>query len=128
MSDKNKPTITLAENGPYLVSDLQNFANIKGPREAKSSMALCRCGGSSNKPLCDGTQAKNGFSSAKSEDRVKDQREDYVGEKITIHDNRGICAHAGRCTDGVAAGFQGKEELGIEPESAIAEAIIGFGN
>ena len=124
MSDKNKPTITPAENGPYIVSDLQNLANIKGPVEAKSSIALCRCGGSSNKPFCDGTHAKNGFSSAKLEDRVKDQREDYVGKKITIHDNRGICAHAGRCTDGLAVVFHLKEEPWIYPDAANAEAII----
>ncbi len=124
MSSEKKPSITSALDGPYMVKDLKNFANQKGPIEAKETMALCRCGGSANKPYCDGTHAKIGFSSAKLEGRVKDKRENYVGEKITIHDNRGICAHAGRCTDGLASVFRLKEEPWIHADAASADVII----
>ncbi len=62
---KAKPTVTPVPDGPYLVRDLEHLANRKGPIEAKPSMALCRCGESANKPFCDGTHAKIGFSSAK---------------------------------------------------------------
>ena len=62
---KPKPNITLTPDGPYLVKDLENFANQSGPIETKKTLALCRCGGSANKPFCDGTHAKIGFSSAK---------------------------------------------------------------
>jgi len=124
MSSDNKPNITPSPNGPYLVTGLKNFANQKGPIETRKTMALCRCGGSANKPFCDGTHARNGFSSAKLEGRIEDKRENYTGEKITIHDNRGICAHAGRCTDGLASVFRLKEEPWIHPDSESRDAII----
>ena len=124
MSSEKKPNITPTPDGPYLVKHLKKFANQKGPIETKETMALCRCGRSANKPFCDGTHAKIGFSSAKLEGRVEDKRDNYVGVKITIHDNRGICAHAGRCTDGLASVFRLKEEPWIHPNAASRDEII----
>ena len=124
MSSENKPNINPMPDGPYLVKNLKNFANQKGPIETRETMALCRCGESANKPFCDGTHAKIGFSSAKLAGRVEDKRENYPGKKITIHDNRGICAHAGRCTDGLAAVFRLKEEPWIHADAASADEII----
>jgi len=65
MSSEKKPSITPAPDGPYMVKDLKNFANQKGPIEAKETMALCRCGGSKNKPFCDGTHWYNKFTDDK---------------------------------------------------------------
>ena len=124
MSSEKKPSIKPTSDGPYLVKSLKNFANQKRPIETRETMALCRCGGSANKPFCDGTHAKIGFLSAKLEGRVENKRENYVGEKITIHDNRGICAHAGRCTDGLASVFRLKEEPWIHPDAAEAAEVI----
>ena len=124
MNSENNPSITPVQDGPYLVKDLKNLANQKGPVETNETIALCRCGGSANKPFCDGTHAKIGFSSAKLEGRLEDKKENYKGEKITIHDNRSICAHAGRCTDGLASVFHLREEPWIYPDSASAEEII----
>ncbi len=121
---KTKPSITPAPNGPYLIKDLTALTNQKGPIETKPTIALCRCGGSANKPFCDGTHAKIGFSSAKLEDRGEDKRENYAGPKVTIHDNRSICAHAGRCTDGLPAVFRYGEEPWIDPQGASREEII----
>lgn len=118
------PSVTPAPDGPYLVKDLESLANRNGPIEAKPTMALCRCGGSSNKPFCDGTHAKIGFSSAKLEGRVEDERESYEGEPITVHDNRGICAHAGRCTDGLPSVFRLKQEPWIDPGAGSGDDII----
>jgi len=124
MNSEKKTSITPTPDGPYLVNGLKNFVNKKGPIETKETMALCRCGGSANKPFCDGTHAKIGFSSSRLEGRVEDKRDNYQGKKITIHDNRGICAHAGKCTDNLASVFRLKEEPWIHPDAASADEII----
>jgi CDGSH-type Zn-finger protein len=124
-TESQKPVLEPSENGPYLIKGLENLKNSKG-REipTKPVVALCRCGGSANKPFCDGTHAKIGFSGEKLSDASKDKRENYVGKRITIHDNRGICAHAGFCTDGLASAFRLGTEPWIDPNGAEAEAII----
>ena len=124
MSSDERGSIKPTPDGPYSVKNLQRFSNRKGAIEARATMALCRCGGSANKPFCDGTHTKIGSSSAKLEGRVADKREDYEAEKVTIHDNRGICAHAGRCTDGRPSVFRLKREPWIDPRGAAAEEII----
>ena len=124
MGSDRKPSIKPTPDGPYLVKNLENFSNRKGAIEARGTMALCRCGRSSSKPYCDGTHNEIGFSSAKQDDRVPDSRDDYAGAAVTIHDNRGICAHAGRCTDGLPAVFRLKQEPWIDPDAATPEEII----
>jgi CDGSH-type Zn-finger protein len=118
-----KPTITPSPDGPYLVKNLAKFANQNGPIETKKTLALCRCGASANKPFCDGAHSKIGFSSAKLDNRVEDKRENYEGKQITIHDNRGICAHAGRCTDGLPSVFRLRQEPWIDPNAADSQEI-----
>jgi len=54
--------ITTYKNGPYIVEGDFEFIDTDGkPREQNGKMALCRCGLSSNKPLCDGTHSKSDF-------------------------------------------------------------------
>ena len=124
MSDK--PTIKLRENGPYLVTNCKRLQGLMDGKQYESpgTVALCRCGGSKNKPFCDGTHGKIGFSGEKEPDRATDKREKYVGQEITIHDNRGICAHAGRCTDGLKSVFKLKQEPWIDPDGDTVENIV----
>jgi CDGSH-type Zn-finger protein len=118
-----KPKITPTPNGPYLVKGLESIGNAKGKLEARATMALCRCGKSNNKPFCDGTHSKIGFNSDKLAGRVPDQRDTYEGSAITVHDNRGQCAHAGYCTDGLPSAFRMKEEPFVDADGADAKAI-----
>jgi len=127
MSDEQEPTpqIIPTPNGPYRVTNLTTLEGFYGAttHETKPATMLCRCGGSKNKPFCDGTHRTNGFSDAKSPDRVADKREDYVAESITIHDNRGICAHAGKCTDGLKEVFRLRQEPFVDAGAAPAKQI-----
>ncbi|RMH22953.1 MAG: hypothetical protein D6696_02155 [Acidobacteria bacterium] len=118
-----RPTIKPLPDGPYLVKGLDHLSNRKGTIPCRDAVALCRCGGSAKKPFCDGTHARIGFSSAKLPDRVPDRRQSYAGRRITIHDNRGICAHAGHCTDGLPAVFRLRQEPWIDPDGATPEEI-----
>ena len=124
--DKVKPTIQAMPDGPYLIKNLEHLANRHGAIPTKATIALCRCGGSANKPFCDGTHNGNGFTSAKEAGHLEDKLEHYQGEQITIHDNRSVCAHSGRCTDGLAAVFRLRQEPFIDPNGAKREEIIAI--
>ncbi len=52
--------IKAKENGPNLVI-----------KDGKVLFALCRCGGSENKPYCDGTHKKLGFKAPEAEIKVE---------------------------------------------------------
>ena len=52
-------------DGPnYLAGDLALIGADDTVEIADTRMALCRCGGSANKPFCDNTHRKNGFAHA----------------------------------------------------------------
>lgn len=118
----NKAKIEASKNGPLMVSELTNFNNSKG-KEIKhgESMALCRCGQSSNKPFCDGSHIKANFSDAKLAGREPNKTDNYVGKDITIHDNRGVCSHAGHCTDNSPKVFRSNSSPWIDPDGEETE-------
>jgi CDGSH-type Zn-finger protein len=55
--------ITVTENGPYRIKGPITVLDPAGnPFETIGGQVfLCRCGGSSTKPFCDGTHSKIGF-------------------------------------------------------------------
>jgi CDGSH-type Zn-finger protein len=50
-------------NGPYLIPGTATYTDAQGQPQTTtgSNIALCRCGGSQNKPFCDGSHRKIGF-------------------------------------------------------------------
>ena len=87
----NGSKIQATPNGPYLVHNSPPLKNSKGGvLETRDVTALCRCGKSDNKPYCDGSHAKVGFSSEREADGSNDKWDVYVGKAITLHDNHHI--------------------------------------
>jgi CDGSH-type Zn-finger protein len=61
-------TIKTLANGPYLVEGPVRIVDPNGNEFEieKKTIALCRCGGSTTKPFCDGTHSRIGFQAANS--------------------------------------------------------------
>ena len=60
-------TIKVQENGPYLVFGPVEIVDADGGSYDvgdRKVVALCRCGGSTTKPFCDGTHSRKGFEAA----------------------------------------------------------------
>ena len=57
-------TIRVKDNGPYLVDGDIKLTDMNGNEILLTKKALCRCGGSTTKPFCDGTHSKIGFQAA----------------------------------------------------------------
>lgn len=131
MKENETPKILCLPNGPYYLLNSQerkavdNLQNSKGEKYSTiMGIALCRCGGSKNKPFCDGTHGIIGFRSNKESDEDRNKRKNYIGKKITIHDNRGICSHAGYCVRNLSKIFRLNERPWIDPDAAGVDEII----
>jgi CDGSH-type Zn-finger protein len=113
-TDRLQGRIKVQPNGPYLVSgavSLTRRAIVRSEHgepmtwqttarlDTGSGFALCRCGGSGNKPFCDGTHARNGFDGTETAatDAYDDRATTYEATQIVVRDDRGICEHAGFC-------------------------------
>ncbi len=60
--ESEETTVTPMKNGPLLLRGNIRIVDAEGNEVAVlERAALCRCGGSSNKPFCDGTHKTNGF-------------------------------------------------------------------
>lgn len=62
-------TVVAAENGPCLVPGTATYIDAEGKEQKTTGtmIAFCRCGQSGNKPFCDGTHKKVGFTAPKVE-------------------------------------------------------------
>ena len=112
MTDLDDVSITVAANGPYLVSgalalrrrrDVQSELGepmtwtTTSELETKDRYALCRCGQSGNRPFCDGTHARVGFQADDKAGGTYDERAEVVGGDVNVRYDQGICVHAGFC-------------------------------
>lgn len=72
--------ITAKHNGPFrLEGDLSQVELVdadgnKYDLTGKTGVSLCRCGGSTNKPFCDGHHSKIGFQAAERAVQIADQQ------------------------------------------------------
>lgn len=111
------PDVVVTPDGPYLVSrrlPLRRRHHIDSehgdpitwstPQQVEvpgdgETYALCRCGGSSHKPFCDGTHRTNGFDGSESAptDTYAERSTAYPATGVTVRDDRSICQHAAFC-------------------------------
>lgn len=118
-------TIEPKPDGPLHVRGALTLTKSSGESiTTEAQFWLCRCGGSANKPFCDGTHKRNGFSSACQSDPAQNQRKDYVGKGLTIHDTRSACAHAGHCTEHSSSVFSMTARPWITPDGDAIEKTI----
>jgi CDGSH-type Zn-finger protein len=112
--DESAQRIDVVPNGPYLVygqvpvtrkravlSEHQEPLTWQTTDRLRTGdmIALCRCGGSAQKPYCDGTHRKIAFEGTEAAPTgTYDQRvRTYRGTGVTVRDDRSICEHAGFC-------------------------------
>ena len=125
------PKIACLPNGPYYLMLEATPTEVPFLRRANGeacatvrAVALCRCGGSANKPFCDGTHMRIGFMSDPLPGPPPRGREKYVGRQLTILDDRSVCSHAGYCTEELKTVFREEGGPWIDPDGADAAAII----
>lgn len=118
-------TIDILEDGPLIVKGLETLKNSRAESiDASETLALCRCGQSANKPFCDGTHKKVGFSGQRESDKSLHKEREYAGEELTVYDNRVICSHAGECVRNLPSVFRLGERPWIAPDNATAEEVV----
>lgn len=126
MSDA--PVFEERENGPLVVKGVDRIVGSDGVEiEAKPVMALCRCGGSSTKPFCDGTHNENGFDSHSGEPSGRDRVIVYEGKDATVHYNPRICSHAAECGRLASHVFNPGQKPWVQPDNgsvADIEAVV----
>ncbi len=126
--ETNEQRIRVLDGGPYRVEEGVPILDHDGAAiEAPPAYSLCRCGGSARKPFCDGTHKSNNFNGQEfaTKDTAAARRDTYVGDGVTIYDDRSRCANAARCTDNLAAVFKQGTEPWIDARGTSAADIIG---
>jgi len=77
--------ITVRLNGPYRVEapegaiELVDAAGNAYDLTGKTAFSLCRCGGSTTKPFCDGTHSRTGFAAAETAVRAEESAKEGTG-------------------------------------------------
>jgi CDGSH-type Zn-finger protein/truncated hemoglobin YjbI len=118
------PSLVVAPKGPYLATNAPIADWLDREIAPRPLAALCRCGQSKAKPFCDGTHAEIDFDDRKVPGRVPDRRDSYAGVGLTVLDNRGLCAHAGFCTDRLNGVFHADSEPFVTPSGGRADEIV----
>lgn len=106
--------IRVTKNGPYIASDLIPMSReaivadedgesrewaLEGRLDDRPKCALCRCGQSGSKPLCDGSHLDANFdgTEAAGNEPYADRAVAIPGPTLTLHDVPTLCAEARFC-------------------------------
>ncbi|QLH75646.1 MAG: CDGSH iron-sulfur domain-containing protein [Methanomassiliicoccales archaeon] len=141
MRPSKKGKVVISKNGPYLVSgglplskqiilvgrDNEPESWMEGDRyPAQEEYSLCRCGGSKEKPFCDGSHIKKRFYGKETASALPylDVAIRVTGEDLVLTDAEDLCAgarfcHKGRGTWEIVESSEDDEEKGIAIDSAM---------
>ena len=100
----DKAKITVSKSSPLITKDIEYISTKKGKVSLASQHALCRCGHSHNKPLCDGSHIQNKFD-GKCLVPCKSRKHAYMGNKITVFYDSNLCGHIAECVNGLPSVF-----------------------
>jgi CDGSH-type Zn-finger protein len=118
-------TIEPVEDGPLVVSGLAECVRESGERVPIDGTAyLCRCGGSADKPFCDGSHNRNGFSTSGSVAAGYGPTREFPGRELSVLDNRSACARAGFCVEFAPKVFSRDRKPWIEPDASPRDHVI----
>jgi CDGSH-type Zn-finger protein len=115
MPDKN--TITVSYNGPLYVHGNTELIDAKGEKLENTRIALCRCGKSKNRPLCDGAHYHTNFrdSGIISSDNMRHIKEKQNSGRLMINtDKKGPLKIAGNVVI-----LSSKDEIGFTGETIV---------
>jgi len=141
MSDSSEPRVRVVKNGPYLVHGSvpvtreEIVVDEKGESVAwaeterfpeRATCALCRCGHSGMKPNCDGSHALVAFDGTETASRVPyaEAAERFVGPRVTLIDERDLCAEARFCAAKGAAWHRVERDDDESREIVIEESCL----
>ncbi len=107
-------SISVTTDGPYVVEGTVPLAvqtivtdaggtaigwRQGGELDSRASYALCRCGQSADKPYCDGSHVRTGFTGTETAtgDSYESQATEQVGPTLILTDAQPLCAFARFC-------------------------------
>ena len=121
------PSIDLRENGPVLLKHGGRIVLEDGTvEEVKDATPLCRCGGSGNKPYCDGTHRDIGF--AADDTPAKQAAKGYTGTTkegtgVMVKYNKLVCSHAAECGRLAGDVFDADKRPWIQPDNGSIDNV-----
>lgn len=121
------PRITVLEQGPLVVQGAPAVVDYLGCDVAIDGVvAFCRCGRSADKPRCDAScwAGSVPFEDTKVPNRVPDRRDTFIGQQVTVLDNRGVCQHSGLCTDRLSSVFHAGGDSFVSPSGGRMDEVI----
>lgn len=111
--------IKCAPNGPLIVEGECPLISSSGESSSiGGKKALCRCGASNMKPICDGSHVGIDFKDDNESDPRKNKKFVYKGEKITVFYNKELCTHAAQCVAGSPDIFDPGKTPWVQPDNS----------
>ena len=123
------PKISPKDDGPLIVQGVPNLKQRGGDISSdRPAFGLCRCGQSQNKPFCDGSHVKAGFTSDNGDAKIRNAAVSYTGEvegkQVTISYTPVLCGHIAACQALHKQVFDPTQKPWIQPENGTLDGLL----